>query len=80
MHNCPFISSQILSVTDGDMGRDRAVAFIAIAVIAVVFVFTTFSVLHSKGLLVQGVRENPVDAVRITEVIGLLAWRWPYAF
>lgn len=80
MHDCPFTPSQIQSVTDGDMGRDRAVVFIAIAVIAVVFVFKTFSLLHSKGSLVQGGRESPVDTVWITEVMNLLAWWWHSAF
>lgn len=79
MHKSQFTFYQTLSVAV-DMGRDRAVVFIAIAVIAVVFVFKTFSLLHSKGSLVQGVRESPVDTVRIAEVMSLLAWWWHSPF
>lgn len=61
--------SSVLFHADGHMVREKAVAFIAISFMAIVFVLKTFSVLHSKGLLLQGPREQrPVDTVRVAEV------------
>lgn len=53
------------------MGREKALAFMAISFIATVFVLKTVSVLHSSGSLVQK-QQRPVDTtkvvVRIPEV------------
>lgn len=56
----------VLYAVCGWMGRSRekAIAFVGICAIAVVVVLKNVSVLHSRGSLVQGRREQPVEKVR----------------
>lgn len=56
---------------DGLMSREKALAFITICSIAVVFVLKTLSALHSEGSLLTNSRQHhrePADTVRIAEV------------
>lgn len=47
------------------MGREKALAFIAISFIAIVFLLKTVSVLHFRGSLVQK-QQRPVDTTTVT--------------
>lgn len=47
------------------MGREKALAFIAISFIAILFVLKTFTVLHARGSLFEGPRKRPVKPIQI---------------
>lgn len=63
---------------DGQMGREKALAFITICSIAVVFVLKTVSVLHSEESPLQNSRHHrePVETSRTGEVwLGSFGWK-----
>ena len=63
-------TSALSAHADGPMSREKALAFIVICSVAVVFVLKTFSALHSEASFRQSSRQHrePSDTVRIGEV------------
>lgn len=63
-------TSALSAHADGPMSREKALAFVVICSVAVVFVLKTFSALHSEAPFHQNPRQHrePADTVRIEEV------------